>query len=228
MCGSGQCCGCKWATGVSLKQRLITVLVPTVICLILSIVSISTCKFAQVKADSYEGNPSYKLKYGIFSLYDPFEDECKAYADIGDDDDVFDYDTSSRQKWAQSLAIITILILTSSIICVSVLLFCTFSPKIKKLNQLLLIIALVTNYWGPAYLYRTSFNEVMEKACELLDDDCKIIALTGGVLQWVVGCLLLITLIISWIFDCKKESVPENNDTSEKVDKDVAPQEEEP
>merc|ERR1712238_344756 len=121
--------------------------VPTVICLILSIVSISTCKFAQVKADAYGGNISIKLKYGIFSFYDSYEDECKAYADIG-----VDYDTSSRQKWAQSLAIITILILTSSIICVSVLLFCTFSPKIKKLNQLLLIIALVTSYWGSAYL----------------------------------------------------------------------------
>merc|ERR1712238_478029 len=121
--------------------------VPTVICLILSIVSISTCKFAQVKADAYGGNISIKLKYGIFSFYDSYEDECKAYADIGDDDGWrgVDYDTSSRQKWAQSLAIITILILTSSIICVSVLLFCTFSPMIKKLNQLLLIIALVTN-----------------------------------------------------------------------------------
>merc|ERR1712238_386898 len=129
--------------------------VPTVICLILSIVSISTCKFAQVKADAYGGNISIKLKYGIFSFYDSYEDECKAYSDIGDDDGWrgVDYDTSSRQKWAQSLAIITILILTSSIICVSVLLFCTFSPKIKKLNQLLLIIALVTNYWGPALLY---------------------------------------------------------------------------
>jgi len=229
MCGCGQCCGCKWATGVSLKQRLITVLVPTVICLILSIVSISTCKFAQVKADAYGGNISYKLKYGIFSFYDSNEGECKAYDDIGDDDNGFvDYDTSSRQKWAQSLAIITILILTSSIICVSVLLFCTFSPKIKKLNQLLLIIALVTNFFGASQLSTEKFNEVIEKACELLDDDCKIIALTGGVLQWVVHCLLIITLIISWIFDCKKESVPENNDTSEKVDKDVAPQEEEP
>jgi len=230
MCGCGQCCGCKWATGVSLKQRLITVLVPTVICLILSIVSISTCKFAQVKADAYEDYPSYKLKYGIFSFYDPFEGECKAYADIGDDDDGWlaaDYDTSSRQKWAQSLAIITILILTSSIICVSVLLFCTFSPKIKKLNQLLLIIALVTSFWGSSLLYTESINEVIEKACELLDDDCKFTQ-RGGVLQSCVQCLLIITLIISWIFDCKKESVPENNDTSEKVDEDVAPQEKEP
>jgi len=232
MCGCGQCCGCKWATGVSLKQRLITVLVPTVICLILSIVSISTCKFAQVKADAYEDYPSYKLKYGIFSFYDPFEGECKAYADIGDDDDGWlaaDYDTSSRQKWAQSLAIITILILTSSIICVSVLLFCTFSPKIKKLNQLLLIIALVTSYWGSAYLYQLKFNDDIKTFCKELDDDCKIIPLGGGgVLQWCVQCLLIITLIISWIFDCKKESVPENNDTSEKVDEDVAPQEKEP
>merc|ERR1712238_192659 len=185
---------------------------------------------AQVKADAYEGYDSVKLKYGIFSFYDSFEGECKAYADIGDDDDGWlaaDYDTSSRQKWAQSLAIITILILTSSIICVSVLLCCTFSPKIKKLNQLLLIIALVTSFWGSSLLYTESINEVIEKACELLDDDCKFTQ-RGGVLQSCVQGLLIITLIISWIFDCKKESVPENNDTSEKVDKDVAPQEEEP
>merc|ERR1712161_68330 len=198
MCGCGQCCGCTWATGVSLKQRLITVLVPTVICLILSIVSISTCKFAQVKADAYGGNISIKLKYGIFSFYDPFEGECKAYADIGDDDDGWvgvDYDTSSRQKWAQSLAIITILILTSSIICVSVLLFCTFSPMIKKLNQLLLIIALVTNYWGPALLYTESFNEFIEKTCELLDDDCKIILLAGFSIVKKNLCLKIMTLL---------------------------------
>merc|ERR1712238_216219 len=143
---------------------------------------------AQVKADAYEDYPSYKVKYGIFSFYDPFEGECKAYADIGDDDDGWlaaDYDTSSRQKWAQSLAIITILILTSSIICVSVLLFCTFSPKIKKLNQLLLIIALVTSYWGSAYLYQLKFNDDIKTFCKELDDDCKIIPLGGGgVLQW--------------------------------------------
>ena len=199
---------------------------PTVICLILSIVSISTCKFAQVKADSYEGYPSVKLKYGIFSFYDPFEGECKAYADIGDDDDGWlaaDYDTSSRQKWAQSLAIITILILTSSIICMSVLLFRT-SCKIKILNQILLITALVTGYTTASLLYRESFNDVIKTRCDERNDDCDFKGSVGGILQFYVQILLIITLIISWIFHCKKESEPENNDTSEKVDKDVAPQ----
>ena len=116
------------------------------LCLILSIVAISTCKFAQVKADSYKDFSSYKVKYDIFSQYDNSKGEYKTY------DDYDGYDTSSQQKWAQSLAIITILVLTSSIICVSVLLFCTFSPKIKKLNQILLIIALVTSY-TPLPLY---------------------------------------------------------------------------
>ena len=67
----------------------------------------------------------------------------------------------------------------------------------------------------------------MKTTCDELNDDCKFSA-RGGVLQSCVKCLLIITLIISWIFDCKKESEPENNDTSEKVDEDVAPQEKEP
>merc|ERR1712238_459183 len=153
---------------------------------------------AQVKADAYEGYDSVKLKYGIFSFYDPFEGECKAYADIGDDDDgrlAADYDTSSRQKWAQSLAIITILILTSSIICASVLLFCTFSPKIKKLNQLLLIIALVTSYWGSAYLYQLKFNDDIKTFCKQLDDDCKIIPLGGFSIIKKNLCLKIMTLL---------------------------------
>jgi len=214
---------CGWATGVSLKLRLITLLVPTVLCLILSIVGISSCEFAQVKADSY------KLKYGIFSFYDTFESECKTYDDIGDFFfDGYGYDTSSEQKWAQSLAIITILILTSSIICVSVLLFRTFSPKIKKLNQILLIIALGTSITVSVLLYQESFNDALVTACDAGDDDCDFSAREGGIAQWCVQILLIITLIISWIFDCKKESEPKNNDTSEKVDEDAPPQEEEP
>jgi len=197
-----ECCACKWATGVSLKRRLITVLVPTVLCLILSILSILTCEFVQVKADSYEDYPSYKLKYGIFyaKMGGDDRDECKAY------DDIDGYDKSSRQQWAQSLAVITILILTLSIICVSVLLFCTFSRKIKILNQLLLIIALVISYWGSSLLSTKSFNDDMKTTCDLLDDDCKFSPRGGALLQWVVWCLLIITLIISWIFDCRKES----------------------
>ena len=196
---------------------------PTVLCLILSIVGISSCEFAQVKADSY------KLKYGIFSFYDTFESECKTYDDIGDFFfDGYGYDTSSEQKWAQSLAIITILILTSSIICVSVLLFRTFSPKIKKLNQILLIIALGTSITVSVLLYQESFNDALVTACDAGDDDCDFSAREGGIAQWCVQILLIITLIISWIFDCKKESEPKNNDTSEKVDEDAPPQEEEP
>merc|ERR1712238_539275 len=60
------------------------------------------------------------------------------------------------------------------------------------------------NYWGPALLYTESFNEVIEKTCELLDDDCKIILLTGGVLQWVVGCLPLSLSLLAGFSIVKK------------------------
>ena len=167
------------------------------ICLILSIVGISSCKFAQAKAGSI------KVKYGIFSMYFPTEDECKTY------DDIDSFDTSSEQKWAQSLAIITILILTSSIICVSVLLCRTFSRKIKILNQILLFIALGTSITVSVLTYQESFNYYFKTTCHAGGGDgCDFSAREGGIAHFCFQVLLIITLIISWIFDCK------NNDTS--------------
>ena len=166
------------------------------ICLILSIVGISSCKFAQAKAGSI------KVKYGIFSMYFPTEDECKTY------DDIDSFDTSSEQKWAQSLAIITILILTSSIICVSVLLCRTFSRKIKILNQILLVIAFGTSTTVSVLMYQESIIYYLKTTCLAGDDGCDFSAREGGIVHICVHILLIITLIISWIHDCK------NNDTS--------------
>jgi len=96
------------------------------------------------------------------------------------------------------------------------------------LNQILLIIALGTSITVSVLLYQESFNDALVTACDAGDDDCDFSAREGGIAQWCVQILLIITLIISWIFDCKKESEPKNNDTSEKVDEDAPPQEEEP
>ena len=168
---------------------------PTVICLILSIVGISSCKFAQAKSDYIT------VKYGIFSTYISSEDECKTY------DDLDGYNTSSQQKWAQSLAIITIFILTSSIICVSVLLCRTFSRKIKILNQILLFIALGTSITVSVLTYQESFNYYFKTTCHAGGGDgCDFSAREGGIAHFCFQILLIITLIISWFFDCIKES----------------------
>jgi len=135
-------------------------------------------------------------------MFIPTEDECKTY------DDLDTYDTSSQQKWAQSLAIITILILTSSIICVSVLLCRTFSRKIKILNQILLFIALGTSITVSVLTYQESFNNYYFKTtCDAGGGDgCDFSAREGGIAHFCFQVLLIITLIISWIFDCKNES----------------------
>jgi len=125
---------CNWVTRVTLKHRLITLLVPTVICLIFSIAATSVCKFTQLEV--FSGT----VKYGLFRIYDPIKDECKSVYD----NDIKDWLTS-QYKAAQALAIITILVLTSSIICVSILLCRPFSPCIMKLNKFLLVIGLAAN-----------------------------------------------------------------------------------
>merc|ERR1712238_253537 len=68
-------------------------------------------------------------------------------------------------KAAQALAIITILVLTSSIICVSILLCRPFSPCIMKLNNFLLVIGLAANITVGVLMILKSTVKVFDQAC---------------------------------------------------------------
>jgi len=154
---------CNWVTRVTLKHRLIILLVPTVICLILSIAATSVCKFTQLKFanDLFSESPTYKVKYGLFRSYNPWDDECKSVYD----NDIKDEILTSQYKAAQALAIITILVLTSSIICVSILLFRPFSPCIMKLNNFLLVIGLAANITVGVLM-------ILKSTVKLFDQNC--------------------------------------------------------
>jgi len=146
---------CNWVTRVTLKHRLITLLVPTVICLIFSIAATSVCKFSQLEV------LPYTFKYGLFRAYDQIKDECKSVYD----NDIKDWSLTSQYKAAQALAIITILVLTSSIICVSILLCRPFSPCIMKLNNFLLVIGLAANITVGVLMILKSTVKVFDQAC---------------------------------------------------------------
>ena len=212
-------------------------------CLILSIAAISGCKFTQIKISQIS-----IVKYGLFNYHDPNEDECRS---IYDDDD-YDKMLTSQYKVAQAIAIITILMLTSSIICVSILLYRPFSPCIMKLNQFLLVIVLAANITVAVLMIQKStvkmfddfcdldYNLFQQKICESYPAfcnfgsrklassfSCKFTLLVGGGLNWCTSVLLIITFIISLIFGCNEVSESDNIEASEKVD-DKIYQEEKP
>ena len=103
------------------------------------------------------------VKYGLFSYHDPNEDECKSIYD-NDGDKLM---LTSQYKVAQAIAIITILMLTSSIICVSILLCRPFSPCIMKLNQFLLVIVLAANITVAVLMIQKSTVKMFDDYCDL-------------------------------------------------------------
>ena len=129
-------------------------------CLIHSFAAISGCKFTQIKVSQVV---PVTVKYGLFSYHDPNEDECKSIYD-NDGDKLM---LTSQYKVAQAIAIITILMLTSSIICVSILLCRPFSPCIMKLNQFLLVIVLAANITVAVLMIQKSTVKMFDDYCDL-------------------------------------------------------------
>jgi len=218
-------------------NKLCALLVPLIICLVLSIVSCTSCRFAKVKASAstsiiingqtISAGSSVTQKYGLFSYYDSvlFESnvnvnefyigyQCYTYKDL----DNFD-ETNSLQT-AQAMGIITLVLLISSVVCVFFM-CCDFSPKIMILNQVLLLIALACNITASILPAQKDFIEPFNKYCDN-GLDCKFSIEEGGV-SYTTSLLIIITLIFTFVCGCNKLPESDNDDVDEKVYREEEP-----
>jgi len=223
---------------ISSGNKLCALLVPLIICLVLSIVSCTSCRFAKVKASastsitingqtiSAEG--SVTQKYGLFSYYDSalYESnanvnefyigyQCYTYKDLDG------FDETNSLKTAQAMGIITLVLLTISVVCVFSLMCNDFSPKIMILNQLLLLIALACNITASILPAQKDFIEPFNKYCGN-GLDCKF-SMEEGWVSYTTSILLIITLIFTFVLGCNKLPESDNDDVDEKVYREEAP-----
>jgi len=219
-------------------NKLCALLVPLIICVILSIVSCTSCRFAKVKASAstsiiingqtISAGSSVTQKYGLFSYYDSvlFESnvnvnefyigyQCYTYKDL----DNFD-ETNSLQT-AQAMGIITLVLLIISVVCVFHLMCSDFSPKIMILNQLLLLIALACNITASILPAQKDFIEPFNKYCDN-GLDCKF-SMEEGWVSYTTSILLIITLIFTFVLGCNKLPESDNDDVDEKVYREEEP-----
>jgi len=223
------------------KKRL-ALLVPLIICLVLSIVSCTSCKFAKVKASLEDSSTSITIngqkiipgssvtqKYGLFSYHDTalFDSNANWY-DFYDYDGykcynyylLDNFDETNSLKTAQAMAILTLFLLISSVVCV-----CTMcsdcSPKIMILNQLLLLIALACNITASILPAQKDFIEPFNKYCDN-GLDCKF-SMEEGWVSYTTSILLIITLIFTFVLGCNKLPESDNDDVDEKVYREEEP-----
>jgi len=219
-------------------NKLCALLVPLIICVILSIVSCTSCRFAKVKASAstsiiingqtISAGSSVTQKYGLFSYYDSvlFESnvnvnefyigyQCYTYKDL----DNFD-ETNSLQT-AQAMGIITLVLLMISVVCVFHLMCSDFSPKIMILNQLLLLIALACNITASILPAQKDFIELFNEYCDN-GLDCKF-SIEVGWVSYTTSLLIIITLIFTFVCGCNKLSESDNDDVDEKVYREEEP-----
>jgi len=225
---------------ISSGNKLCALLVPLIICLVLSIVSCTSCRFAKVKASastsitingqtiSAEG--SVTQKYGLFSYYDSalyesndsnenvnvfhIVDQCYTYKDN-------DFHETNSLKTAQAMAIITVVLLTISVFCVFSLMCNEFSPKIMILNQVLLLIALACNTTACILPLQKEFIEPFKEYCDN-GLDCKF-SIEEGAVSITTSVLIFTTLIFTLLFGCNKLPESDNDDVDEKVYREEAP-----
>ena len=224
-------------------NKLCALLVPLIICLVLSIISCTSCKFVKVKASledsstnitinrqKFIGGSSLTQKYGLFSYYDSalyesndsnenvnvfhIVDQCYTYKDN-------DFHETNSLKTAQAMAIITVVLLTISVFCVFSLMCNEFSPKIMILNQVLLLIALACNTTACILPTQKGFIEPFKEYCDN-GLDCKF-SIEEGAVSITTSVLIFTTLIFTFLCGCNKLPESDNDDVDEKVYREEAP-----
>jgi len=222
------------------KKRL-ALLVPLIICLVLSIVSCTSCRFAKVKASastsitingqtiSAEGSATQE--YGLFSYYDSAlyvsndsndnefyivkKKKCYTYKDLDG------FDETNSLKTAQAMGIITLVLLTISVFCVFSLMCNEFSPKIMILNQVLLLMAFACNTTACILPTQKGFIEPFKEYCNN-GLDCKF-SIEEGAVSITTSCLIFTTLIFTLLCGCNKLPESDNDDVDEKVYREEEP-----
>ena len=209
----------------------------------LSIVSCTSCKFVKVKASVKDSSTSITIdgqtispgssvtqKYGLFSYYDSalFDSNANVNDDYDYDgykcysyNDLDNFDETDSLKTAQAMAIITLVLLISSVVCVFSLMCNDFSPKIMILNQLLLLIALACNITASILPAQKDFIELFKEYCDN-GLDCKFSIEEGGV-SYTTSLLIIITLIFTFVCGCNKLPESDNDDVDEKVYREEEP-----
>ena len=119
------------------------------------------------------------------------------------------------------MAISTLSLLISSVVCVFILMCSDFSPKIMILNQLLLLIALACNITASILPAQKYFIELFKEYCDN-GLDCKFSIEEGGV-SYTTSLLIIITLIFTFVCGCNKLSESDNDDVDEKVYREEEP-----
>jgi len=213
-----------------LKHKQFALVILMVICLCLSIGSVTTCKFTKVEAWNIT------LKYGLFTYHGDFfgrsveydyfpgyNNNNNWYGGNGSKcyfyNDADNFNKTSTHKFAQATGILTVLMLIASVVLVSILKCHDFSPKLMLGLKLLLFIALAFNMTTTVLPQLKSFAVVLEDNCDRVKCDFSIL---GGWMSILTSVIIIVSLIFTCVCDFNK--LPESDDdVDEKVDVEEEP-----